>query len=396
MLSGPGEQQKRHRRTQTPHGSTQAQKCFIRCQVSWLGLILLRTPFRLAAVASLSVRPPYSYWDSPEISSGSLDAFHIGASRHNCVSDLIPQYFIRFFPDCNSFFTQREFSGRNAPATDFARESGYDAAMRVIYADSVLATNIAVDYVLLLAAGKFCGAPLRRRRMGLGAAWGGVYALCAAIRPGLFALWTVKLAAGAAAVLIAYGAERRTLRVLGAFYGIAAAFGGAVYAAAALRGESVTGRYSLPLPLLLAGFALCYGLVSIVFRCRGREGRRIRRVTVALNGRRTEFSALEDSGNELTDPLTGCGVLVAESGVLAPLFEDPGLPDLPAAEALAAGTAGQLRLLPCRCVTAESGLLLCFRPEMLTVDGTVRRDLLVAVSRTKLSGTGEYQGVIPV
>ena len=58
--------------------------------------------------------------------------------------------------------------------TDFASGAGYAHAMKIIYADTLVLLNIAVDYVLLLSAGKLCAAPLRRVRMALGALLGGV------------------------------------------------------------------------------------------------------------------------------------------------------------------------------------------------------------------------------
>ena len=99
--------------------------------------------------------------------------------------------------------------------------------MRIIYADTLILWNAAADYLLLLAAGKLCALPLRRWRMLLGALWGGAYALLAAVHPAFWALWTVKLAAGALAVGIAFGAERRTPRAIAAFFAMAACFGGA-------------------------------------------------------------------------------------------------------------------------------------------------------------------------
>ena len=43
---------------------------------------------------------------------------------------------------------------------------------------------------------------------------------------------------------------------------------------------------------------------------------------------------------------------------------------------------------------AERTLLLCFRPEYITVDGTPRRDLLVAVSPNRLSPEGRYDAIV--
>lgn len=270
--------------------------------------------------------------------------------------------------------------------------------MKIVYADTLVLVNMAVDYLLLLSAGKLCALPLHRWRMGLGALWGGVYALLAALYPGVFALWTAKLLAGALAVGIAFGVRRRTLRALVAFYAVAAAFAGVVYAAAALRGEPVGAGLPVSLPVLLLSFALCYGAVSLVFRHVGRSAqRRLHRVHVTLEGREADFSAMEDSGNELIDPVSGCGVLVADPAALAPLFgEKPPaeLTDPAALEQLSAAyPTARFRLLPCRCVAAERALLLCFRPTELRVDGQ-RRELLVAVSAGTLAPDGAYQAIL--
>ena len=137
---------------------------------------------------------------------------------------------------------------------------------------------------------------------------------------------------------------------------------------------------------------------QFVFRRVGAErGEIIHTVRLTRRGRVLELRALEDSGNELRDPLSGDTVLVADAAALSPLFDDPSLLCLSAPEALAGleGEQGRgLRLLPCTCVAAERALLLCFRPESIEVDGTARRDLLVAVSPNRLSPEGRYDAII--
>ncbi|MBR1659040.1 MAG: sigma-E processing peptidase SpoIIGA [Oscillospiraceae bacterium] len=275
--------------------------------------------------------------------------------------------------------------------------------MRSVYADSLVLLNAAVDYLLLLSAGKLCALPLRRGRMALGALWGGVYALAAVLWPEWLALPVTKLLAGAAAVLIAFGCSRRTARAVAAFYAVAAAFAGAVYAAASLAGRDLRGGLWLPVSprMLLLSFALCYAAVTLVFRRAGRRAeRRIRRVELRLGQRSAAFAALEDSGNELTDPLSGCAVLVAEAEALSPLFPD-GAPladpdPLRAIETLSAAPGPRFRLLPCTRVAAEGTLLLLFRPDAVCVDGASRRDLAVAVSPNRLCPDGAYQGILPL
>ena len=271
--------------------------------------------------------------------------------------------------------------------------------MKIIYADTLLCFNMVTDYLLLLSAGRLCALPLRRGRMALGALWGGAYALAAAVHPAFFALWTVKLAAGALAVWIAFGTERRTLRALAAFYGVSAAFGGAVHAAASLRGEPVESGVPVSLPVLALSFAVCYAGVTLLFRhAGGRTERRLHRAEVTMGGRTAAFSALEDSGNELTDPLSGKAVLIAEPQALSPLFDRPELLTLEPTEALRllgeTESGAAFRLLPCRCAAEEHGLLLCFRPDGLRMDGAAREDLLVAVSRGALSPDGGYAAIL--
>ena len=276
--------------------------------------------------------------------------------------------------------------------------------MEIIYIDSLFFLNLAIDYLLLLATGKICALPLRRRRMALGALWGAAYAVLAVLRPGLFAPALVKLLSGAALPLIAFGTggRKRAPRAVLVFFAVSAAFGGAVYAACSLAGISLTRGVYIPVSLkvLVLSFALCYAAFTLVFRRAGRRGERAtHRVSVTLAGRTAEFTALLDTGNELTDPVTGEEVLVAEAGALSALLDAEGAALLRAdpAESFAALAGkpplrGRLRLLPCSTAGGD-GLLLCFRPDEVRVD-TRRARLSVAVARAALSPDGEYQALI--
>lgn len=277
--------------------------------------------------------------------------------------------------------------------------------MDIIYADSLFLLNTVIDYLILLAAGKVCARPLRRGRMALAAALGGAYALAAVLLPAPFGSAPVKLLAGLALVALAYGVDKHFPRCALAFFAVSAAFGGAVYAAASLGGYPRTGRLYIPVSMkvLVLSFAACYALVSLVFRHAGaRTARKIMEVELGLGGRSVRFRALHDSGNELVDPLTGDRVLVVQAETLAPLFPSPSPlaePDpLAALEKLSAlpGLAGRFRLLPCGSVAGDGTLLLCFRPDSLSVDGRRRRDLLAAAAPARLSPDGDYQALIHI
>jgi stage II sporulation protein GA (sporulation sigma-E factor processing peptidase) len=272
--------------------------------------------------------------------------------------------------------------------------------METVYADSLIVLNAAVDYLVLLAAGKLCALPLRRGRMALAAAWGGAYALLTVLWPGLFALPTAKLAAGAAMALLAFGVRRRPLRAVVAVYAVGAAFAGAVYAVSRAAGQPAgDGRMLAVSPrVLLLSFALCYAAAALVFRGLGRRPERRRcLVELRLGGAAVSLPALVDNGNELTDPISGDEVLIAEAAALAPLFPDPApltAPDVSAALPRLAQGGVRARLVPCACVAAERALLLCFRPDSVRVDGR-EFPLLVAVSPGRLAPDGDYQAIVP-
>ena len=266
--------------------------------------------------------------------------------------------------------------------------------MRTVYADTLFLFNACADYVLLLCAGKLCGLPLRRVRLGLGALLGGAYALCAALWPRVFDHVPLRLLAGAGMAVIGFGFGRQTPRAVAAVLAAAAAFGGAVYALSSLSGSGGAG----PSPrVLFAAFALSYALTALLFRCAARRGRgRTAEAVIELAGRAVRLTALEDTGNELSDPVSGDAVLIAEAAALAPLFPgETALTEPDAASALprlASEHPGRFRLLPCATVAAERALLLCFRPDEVRIGGK-KAAVLVGVSPHPLSADGRFSAI---
>lgn len=273
--------------------------------------------------------------------------------------------------------------------------------MDIIYADRLFCINFIVDYLLLLITGRLCALELKRRRYVLGAVLGGAYAVLAVL-PGMdfLAEGPVKLAMAAAMVLAAFGGERKLVRPALTFLAVSAALGGGIWALSMFSGglRSTAAVVPVSLRTLVMAFALCYALVSLAFHRFGKRAeRRLCRVELEFLGGRTAFQALEDSGNELTDPVSGCAVMVAERRALEAV-----LPELPAeADAAAilerAGTdprcQGRFRLVPYSAVGVESALLAAFRPDRLTVDGRVEKGVLVAVAPNRLCADGEYSAV---
>lgn len=92
--------------------------------------------------------------------------------------------------------------------------------MTVVYIDALFLLNLIVNYLLLLAAAKLAGEPLRRLRLAAGAALGGLYA-AAIFFPGMGFLThpLCKLGAAVLMLLTGFGGSRRLLRVTLVFFG---------------------------------------------------------------------------------------------------------------------------------------------------------------------------------
>ena len=144
--------------------------------------------------------------------------------------------------------------------------------MTVIYVDTLFLLNALVDYLLLLAAARLAGEPLRRWRFALGAALGGGYAV-AIFLPGLefLAHPLCRLASAALMLMVSYGGSRRLLRQGVLFVALTCAFGGGVVAIGLLGGTGLSlgnGVFysALDLKVLLLSAAVCYWVLTVVFQ----------------------------------------------------------------------------------------------------------------------------------
>ncbi len=258
--------------------------------------------------------------------------------------------------------------------------------MNIIYADTLFGLSVFTDYLLLLVTARFCSLRLRRWRYLASAVFGGIYAV-AVFLPGLswLAHPLCELSAAGVMGLIAFGGEEKLFRCCAAFLAVSASFGGTAWA--------VCMRRKPDLRVLLGAFLGSYAvltLLSYTRRLRAREHRVS--VTLTRGAHTASFTALEDSGNCLTDPITGDRVMLCTPVALRPLF--PGQEaylELDAVELVSCGALPcRFRLLECASVGGPA-LLAAFRPDTVTVDGE-KRTLLAAISENA-KGDG-FEGIV--
>lgn len=278
----------------------------------------------------------------------------------------------------------------------------------VVYIDEVFLVNAAVDLLLLKTAAALTGGGERPWRLWTGAAFGGL-AAAAVYLPGLG--WLGRLPGSALSYaglcLLCFGWRSRAWKrwlwffcVCCGFAGLALALCGLLRLPAFSRDGRVYYRLSGGLLVLLAG--LTYGLCRLLLdRFALHRGRELVCLELELAGRRLRCTALRDTGNTLTDPLTGEPVLVARWQVAARLLPEQGLTraqfEDPGALLVRLGTARpelRVRLIPFRAVGTAGGLLAALQPERITEDGKPSPARLVAFSPTELSDSGGFEALV--
>lgn len=268
-----------------------------------------------------------------------------------------------------------------------------------VYADAVFVLNFAVNYLLLRASARLGGAAMRNRRLLCGALLGAAYAV-AVYLPGLrwLSFFPVKLLCAAGMIVLSFGWRRNAARLAAVFGGMTLVLCGAVYGVELLKGGQVRYRadalfypvtfFSLLLTAAAVSFACRLLLPKLTFAADS-----ILPVTLRLGGRTVRLSALRDSGNTLTDPVSGEPVLTVYWKAARPLF-----PFALSAEEVTSPAALALRLqayaprlIPYRAVGVSSGLLLAFPCEITLNDQT--KTGLVALSPTPVSSRGAYEAL---
>lgn len=272
--------------------------------------------------------------------------------------------------------------------------------METIYLDELFLLNLVIDYFLLLATAKICALPFQRGRFLAGAAIGALWC-CLSLLPGM--AWldgpVMHMVLAAAMSLAAFGGQRRLWRCMAVFLGVTALFGGAVYAAGLYQGSIARGGpgriVRLDMGVLALSFALCWAAVSLVFRRTARAAQpRIREICLTRRGRTVRFRALEDTGNGLYDPLSGCAALVAEADALEGLFTPAEARFLRGPPVEAVTRVPGLRLIPYAGIEGGGRMLAAFRPDRVEVDGLERTDLIAAIAPRAIGTDGAYQAVL--
>ncbi len=270
-----------------------------------------------------------------------------------------------------------------------------------IYLDMVFALNGAINYLLLRTSAALFGRAPRRRRSVIAAGFGGLYA-CATFLPGLAflsgLLW--RSAALVLMIVLAYGVSRGAVFPGAGFAALSMAMSGIVLLLGGSNVKLIGGRifYALEFSTLILTAGAVYLASRVLLWGTLRHPGGILSGELTLQGRTISLSLLRDTGNTLHDPFTGKALPVIEWEAMAKLLPEAGaLPADPIAamEHLHRVCPGlTVRLIPYRAVGTEHSMLLAVKCDRLAVEKTIKNHCFVAISPTRVSERGGFEGLI--
>ena len=264
----------------------------------------------------------------------------------------------------------------------------------VIYADVLLFLNTVVTYFLLLSVCAVAHIHRRFWRLLLGSVAGGISAFAVLLPDlGLFAV-PFKFAIAAVIVLItfSYHSAKRFFKLTALFFAVSFLYSGAMLCIwLLLKPDSMiinnTAVYLNISPLLLILLTtVCYLIIKLVCALmrKTKKENELFTVEVFAGGKSAQFTALLDTGNNLTDLYTGDPVIIAQESAVKAVF--------PKGEV---ENAAGFRLLPYKAV-GKSGVLPAFRPDKVKITGEtgekITEKMTVAVTDSKMDS--EYKGLL--
>jgi len=265
----------------------------------------------------------------------------------------------------------------------------------VIYLDALFFTELAADFMLLLATDRFCAAAVSWKRLLAASLVGALYSVLYVLLGDAFAGVLMKIAFAALMLLIAFGGRRDLLRCGAVFVVCSAAFAGIVLAVSVCCGGFGTKQ-------MIFSFAAAYALIGGILRFSAARGGTVK-ITLRHKGRSVSFTALRDTGSSLRDPVSGAAAIIAGEDTLLPLLDG----NVRAALAESRGQAAEKRLeqlwdaglghgfklLPYSALGVENGLLLAFRVDCADVGGREIRGASAVLASHRISG-GEYTAIV--
>lgn len=289
-----------------------------------------------------------------------------------------------------------------------------------VYADVILLENLIMNYLILWSTARLARYRYSKVKILIASLLGSIYAVLYYF-PEYRYLYSffMKILFSIFIVTIAYTPAyfHLLLKLIGIFYILSFVFGGAAFGLfyfingldLTRNGISFIGDF--PVKILVVAVIAAYFTVRFSWdyiHHRIKRERLVLKVEMSFDKKRLCLDALVDTGNSLRDPITSAPVMITEYEMVRELlpddiqkiFEQCGENDLNAiAEIMAISKwAARFRIIPYKSLGRENGMLVGFKPDMVTIFDSSRKvqlsNIIIAIYRKKLSRDREYSALI--
>lgn len=278
-----------------------------------------------------------------------------------------------------------------------------------VYADVLVSLNILITYIFLVCTRVICKMATNRFLVAVGSFIGGFSALIIFFDikyPALSILIKLLTAAVIVGVSFLPRSIRGFIKLYSGFLTVSVIFGGVMYfLEITINPEKImyyngTVYFDMSLAYLVGSVLVIYGLFLLVQYILDKKVSNENLCELKIFFRNTAVSlpSVIDTGNNLTDGLTGRPVAVAELSAVAPLFDFKELDFLKKGnyESIPEALKKYIRVVPCGAVTGD-GILLGFIPEKVEVKTKTRvyiNDYCVIAVLNKQLSEGEYRALL--
>ena len=248
------------------------------------------------------------------------------------------------------------------------------------YAGMVMVLNMVVQCLLLAGTNRLCRSPGHWLCMLLGgAAWGLYAGLCLLPRFLVITGSACRLLAFAIVGALAFGVSIEALRKVAVYILLNMAFEGIV------TGFGTDSLWYCAVAICVLGILCAFGFHS------GKGGGAYVPVELCYGGKQVRVTALRDTGNMLTDPVTGQQVLVVDPAVACRITGLTQQQLRTPLDAMVNAKLPGLRLIPYRTIEKRSAFLLALRMQVKL--GNKSGAYLVAFAPEMFGREGSYQAL---
>ena len=285
-----------------------------------------------------------------------------------------------------------------------------------VYIDVLFLINFLINLLLLYSTAKLVSVKITILRGLTSSMLGALYSVLIFL-PSLNLIYSgvAKFLFSLAIVALAFNIKGIKLyfKTLGVFYIVTLCFGGSIFALFYLTGiGSKVGAvirngvlyFDLPWQFLIVSVLISYTVISGVWRFVFSRSVKSTYINICISylGKTATLKALVDTGNSLHDPLSNSPVIIAEYFEICNILPDDFNEYFEKGcdiERITPGILTRLRIIPYCSLGNENGLLIGFKPDVVTANIneniTEIHDVIIGISGNRLSKDKNFQSLLP-